>query len=161
MTASTVMNPNPTILRDTDSVKHAVRYIMEKRYRNLPVVDANGRYLGVFGVNCLLKMLLPKAVIMELGLENVSFMSEGLADLKRRLVEAEDLPVTHCLTDEATVVRPDTQLMEALLALYTTRTSVPVVEKDSGRLVGMISYWDVGEKVLAIADPPAGAGAGG
>jgi len=33
--------------------------------------------------------------------------------------------------------------------LYKTRTSVPVVEKASGRLVGMISYWDVTRKILA------------
>ena len=43
---------------------------------------------------------------------------------------------------------PDTPLVETLLTLYRTRTSVPVVDPDSGCLVGVISYWDVGERIL-------------
>ena len=46
-------------------------------------------------------------------------------------------------------VSPDTPLTETLLQLYETRSSIPVVAPGSCKLLGMISYFDVGEKILA------------
>lgn len=148
-TARDVMDPNPTVLAPTDTVATGIRHIMEKRYRNLPIVDAGGRYLGVFGVGCLLRLVLPKAAVMEQGLEDVSFVSDSLKDLRRRLKEIEDQPVTLCLSDEATDIEPDTPLVETLLVLYRTRRSVPVVNPADGRLLGVVSYWDAGRAILA------------
>jgi CBS-domain-containing membrane protein len=149
MTANVIMDPKPTVLRSTDTVRTATQYIMHHRYRNLPVVDENGRYLGVFGVHCLLRLMLPQAVVMKEGLTTIPFIRETLTDLHRRLVEVEDDPISLCINEEVTVVDPDTPLLETLLVLYKTRTSVPVVEKATRRLVGMISYWDVTRKILA------------
>ena len=148
MTASTVMNVNPTVLRDSDTVATAAHYVMERRYRSVPVVDEKGRYLGAVTVNCLLRKVLPRAAVMEHGLTAIPFVSDSLEDLRRRFKEVENDSVLSCLNDAAAVVHPDTPLLESLLTLYRTRTAVPVVEKDSGRLVGVISYWDVGTKIL-------------
>jgi hypothetical protein len=35
------------------------------------------------------------------------------------------------------------------MLLYNTRASIPVVEPGSCKLLGMISYWELGEKILA------------
>lgn len=121
---------------------------MEHRYRNIPVVDDQGCYQGIFGVNCLLRLVLPRAVLLERGLATVPFVSDTLRDLRIRLKEVEDKPVTFCITHDAPVVAPDMPLVEMLLILYRTRTSHPVVDPDSGCLLGMISYWDVGAKIL-------------
>jgi len=149
MPASQIMDPHPVTVRPTDYIKTAAGFIMKHRYRNLPVVDDEGRYLGVFGVNCLLKLVLPKAAIMEDGLENVSFIHETLPDLHKRLREVENAPIEVCMSTDIDTVTPDTPLVETLLLLYRTRTSVPVVDSESGKLVGMISYWDAGEKILS------------
>jgi CBS-domain-containing membrane protein len=149
MTASLIMDPKPTVLHPSDTVRTATQYIMHHRYRNLPVVDDGGRYIGVFGVHCLLRLILPQAVVMKEGLTTIPFIRETLTDLHRRLIEVEDDPIGLCINEEVTVVEPDTPLLETLLVLYKTRTSVPVVEKATRRLVGMISYWDVTRKILA------------
>lgn len=149
MNAASVMDPNPTFIRPTDTIRTAVGFIMDKRYRNLPVVDEHGCYLGVFGVNCLLKMVLPKAVLMEQGLTNVAFIQESLGDLHERYREIEDKPVSLCMSTDVATVAPDTPLIETLYIMYTTRTSIPVLEPGSCKLLGMISYWDVGEKILS------------
>ena len=149
MTASLIMDPTPTVLHPSDTVRTATHYIMHHRYRNLPVVDDNGCYLGVFGVHCLMRLMLPPAVVMKEGLTTIPFIRETLPDLHRRLIEVEDSPISQCINEVVTLVQPDTPLLETLLVLYKTRTSVPVVEKLSGRLVGMISYWDVTRKILA------------
>jgi hypothetical protein len=36
-----------------------------------------------------------------------------------------------------------------LLTLYRAHASLPVVEMDSGKLVGVISYFDAGRNILA------------
>ncbi len=148
MTASLIMDPHPSVLHKDEKIHKGVELVMEHRYRNIPVVDDKGCYQGIFGVNCLLRLVLPRAVIVERGLTTVPFVSDTLRDLRLRLKEVEDQPVTYCLTHEAAVVAPDTPLVETLLTLYRTRTSVPVVEPHTGILVGMISYFDVGAKIL-------------
>lgn len=149
MNAEVVMDPAPTVLKPTDMISTAARYIMEHRYRNLPVVDEEGRYLGIFGVNCLLKLVLPKAAVMAQGLDSVSFMRETLSDLHDRFRRLEHEPISVCMSTDVATVSPDTPLVETLLILYRTKTSIPVVEPKTGRLAGMISYFDVGEKILS------------
>lgn len=148
-TAASIMDPSPTTVRPNDPIGTAVRHIMEHRYRNLPVIDDEGRYLGIFGVNCLLRLLLPKAAVMKGGLEGVSFVRGTLADLHERLRELENQPVSVCMSEDVASVPPDEPLVETLLLLYRTKTSIPVVSPDTGRLLGMISYWDAGEHILS------------
>jgi len=148
-TASTIMDPNPKVLFSTDKISVGVHYIMKHRYRRLPVVDNDGRFMGVFGVSCLLRLVLPKAVVMAKGLDTAPFVRDSLSDLHRRLQAVEDEPISLCMRDEMVRVCPDTPLIETLLTLYKTRASLPVVDPDTGKLVGVISYFDVGEKVLA------------
>ena len=149
MTATSIMDHNPTVVKPTDMIKTAIGYIMDNRYRNLPVVDEDGHYLGSFGVTCLLKNVLPKAVLMKHGLTSVPFLQETLADLHNRLRELENKPVAMCMNTDAVTIPPDTPLVQSLLILYKTRDSLPVVDTDSGKLLGVISYWDAGEKILS------------
>ncbi len=149
MTAALIMDPHPTVLKPTDVIKTAIGYIMKHRYRNLPVVDEEGRYLGSFGVHCVLRHALPKAAVMKQGLSSLPFVHETLADLHNRIKDMEDKPVSMCLNTEAETVTPDTPLVETLLILYHARNSLPVIDPDSGKLVGVISYWDAGEKIFS------------
>jgi len=149
MSAASLMDPNPTVLKPTDIISTAAEYIMQHRYRSLPVVDEDGCYMGVFGVNCLLRLVLPRAAIMEQGLESVPFIHESLTDLHQRLREVENEPITICMRSEIETVPPDHPMVETLLILYRTKTSIPVVEPGSCKLLGMVSYWDVGEKILS------------
>lgn len=147
--ACTIMDPNPSVLHPTDKIREGVRLIMKHRYRRLPVVDDDGRFVGVFGVSELLRLVMPKAVIMEKGLETAPYVRDTLSDLHRRLKKVEDEPVSLCMHEEMTRISPDTPLLETLLTLYKTRTSLPVVEAETGKLVGVISYFDVCEHMLA------------
>jgi len=147
MSAADIMDTAPAVLQSTDTIREAAKCIMEHRYRSVPVLDPDGCYLGVFGVNCLLRQILPKAAVMEDGLEDVSFIRETLGDLHERLRELEEQPVSVCLNAGVEPVPPDTPLVETLLRLYRTRSSIPVVDPDTGRLLGMISYWDVGRHI--------------
>ena len=150
MNASEAMDPNPTTLKPDDTIECAAKYIMKHRYRNLPVVDNNSCYIGMFGVNCLLKLVIPNAVFLPRGLENVSFIHESFEDLFSHYEEVKDQPISICMNKDIKSVTPDTPLTETMLQLYNTRASIPVVEQGSCKLLGMISYWDIGEKILAV-----------
>jgi len=154
--AAEAMDPNPTTLNPDDTIGRAADYIMQNRFRNVPVVDENFCYVGMFGVNCLLKQVIPKAVFMRDGLRNVSFIHESFEDLFHRFAEVKDLPISICMSHEIIPVAPDTPLTETMMQLYNTRASIPVVEPGTCKLLGMISYWEIGEKILA-----AGLAAGG
>ena len=152
MNASEVMDPDPSTLKPEDKIGYAAQFIMNKRYRSLPVIDDNGCYVGMFGVNCLLKQVIPKAVFLQRGLENVSFIHESLDDLYDRFATSMDQPISECMSKDVKSVYPDTPLTEILLQLFDTRVSIPVVEEGSCKLLGMISYWDIGEKILKAGE---------
>ena len=157
MTAEQLMNTRPVVLLDTDSIGTAADQIMSHRFRSLPVVDEDGRFLGILGVGCLLKLVLPKVATMNKGLNGLRYLSNNVEDLRERLNSVTDQPVTVCLDEDVPVVHPDTPMLETLLILYRTKTALGVVEEATGRLLGMISYFDVGEQILG-AQPPLAAG---
>lgn len=152
MQASDVMDPDPVTLKPTDTIERAAKYIMKNRFRSLPVVDENFCYMGIFGVNCLLKQVIPKAVFMEHGLENVSFIHETIEDLYERFSEMKDQPISVCMNQDVKTITPDTPITETMLQLYETRASIPVVEHGTCKLMGMISYWDVGKNILGVGE---------
>ncbi|HRD48401.1 MAG: CBS domain-containing protein [Candidatus Competibacter sp.] len=148
MTAKTLMNPNPMTLRPSDSVATAADRILKHHLRHLPVVDEQGRYLGTFSIYSVLKLTLPQAVLDKHGLDNVSFVTEHVSDLARRLGGRREEPVQTWLNIHE-VAHPETPAMEImLLMLHGRTTSVPVVNKENGRLEGIVSFWDVLEKLM-------------
>jgi len=148
MNAASLMDPHPKVVHPDDTILSGIELIMKHRFRRLPVVDEDGIFQGVFGVNCLLRLALPKAVVMQDGLENINFIRETLTDLRRRMQEVEKEPISICMLQDSIQVAPDLPLLETLRTLYLTRASLPVVDPDSGKLLGIISYFDVGEKIM-------------
>jgi CBS domain-containing protein len=149
MTAQTIMNPHPVVLHRSDTVGTAAQHILSHHLRHLPVVDEQGRYLGIFGIYSLLRLTLPKAATIEGGLEDLSFISGSLGDLGEHLRQMESESVLVGLRQDIPVVHPDTPLMETVLLLLRARIALPVVERDTGRLVGMISSWEALERIVS------------
>lgn len=149
MTAQTIMNPNPVVLHATDTVGKAARYLLDHHLRHLPVVDKQGCYLGTFGIYSLLRLTLPKAATVEQGLDNVAFLTGGLKELGGHLRDVAGQSVVKGLRQDIEVVHPETPLMETVLLLLRARTALAVVDKETGRLVGMISSWEALDKIAA------------
>ena len=148
MTAQNLMNPKPVTLRLTDTVAAAAEYIIKEHLRHIPVIDDQSRYAGTFSIYSLLQLALPKAVTMKEGLSNAGFVNEEAPELAKRLRERGTDPVSKWLSKDP-VLHPDSSAMDALLLLLQGHVSVPVVDKQSQRLVGMISSWNVIEKLTA------------
>ena len=147
MTCATVMNARPLTLRVDAPVSNAVEIFLRHPGHTLPVVDAEGRFAGLFGIHRLLGLLLPKVATLKDGLTDLRYVQDTLDDVRQRLQEIKGLTVGEYLDDPAAVLRPDTPIMETLLMLYHHHDGLPVVEESSGRLLGIVSFRDVLDKI--------------
>lgn len=158
MTVELLMNPTPPTLRADETVAHALQLLLARRHRVLPVVDPEGRFVGMFGVHHLLESLLPRAATVPGGLTDLTYVRDDLKDLRARVRELGTRTVGAYVEDRAeaakgagggeadeapALLRPGMPLLETLLLLYRTRSSLPVVDEASGRLLGVVFYWEV------------------
>ena len=149
MSASLLMDSNPIRIHPQDTIGTAARKIMRRRYRSLPVVDDERRFLGVVQVNDMLRLLLPPhGTQMSMSDAVKRFADLSLDDLRDNLDQQLDSPISPHIDKEVVTVAPDTSLIETLLTLFHHEQNLPVVDRDSGRLEGMISYYDIGDLML-------------
>jgi CBS domain-containing protein len=133
------MTPDPVVLRDTDPLDKGMQILLEKHLHALPVVDAEGRYLGLFDVPSVFRAMLPRVATFDEDLVDLSFLGEDIQDLRIDL--PNDKPVSDFLDTEVDPIAPDLSVMETLHKVFRCRCALPVVDPGTGRLVGMISPW--------------------
>jgi CBS domain-containing protein len=141
MKVADLMTRAPEILRPKATLEEAARKILETRYGGFPVVDEEGRLLGLLQV----EELLPRP-------ENVPFsdvealqlfgewVDEGtLQEIYRRY---QSTPVEAVMLKEIPRVHPEDPLGKALQVLLTTEVHhLPVVDREN-RVVGILTRSD-------------------
>jgi len=139
-------------LAATDSVDVALRRMLDDSVSDLPVVDASGALVGMFKLEKLYAMLLPRAALLGHGMSGLTFVSDTLQELREKMRDIGDDPVLDYVIKADHVIHPDTPPLEIVLLLHNGVNNVPVVDKDSRRLVGMVSARDL----LTALQPRAG-----
>lgn len=138
------MNSSPVTIPITETFGGALKLMLERKVRVLPVVDANGVYKGIFDFHDVWKMLLPKAAMLGMSsLTDLSFVSDAQDILREKLAEAGERPVGEFLDVPVAPVHPETPVKEAMLLFYQHDGDIPVVEKKTKRLVGIVSPWEI------------------
>lgn len=153
MTVKNIMSDDLVKLKPTDRVCDALILMHEKRIRNLPVVDEDDQFVGLFGIRPLVKLLLPGAAKIKGGLTDLSFMPDEVPELNNRLRDIALKPVSDYLEKKKklTFCKPSTSFPEVLeLMDQSSDSSLPVIVVKGKRkkLVGMVSNWDVLEKIV-------------
>lgn len=141
------------MLKPTDKVCYALKVMHTQQIRNLPVVDDNGQFIGLFGIRRLNRLMLPQAAQMNLGLKDLSFMPDEQGEMLERMKDVSQRPVSEFLEKKKRLMfcKPSTSFPEVLELLdQSTDTSLPVIvlKGKKKKLVGMVSAWDVMEKLL-------------
>ena len=154
MSCADIMTRNPHCVREDDTIGDAARAIIACNYINLPVVDAEGRLVGLFGVYDLLALLVPRVAVIGNLLPNLRFLGDDESELHRKYESLKNNPVRRAVNREAARVYTDTPLIEAIRLFCRNHMTIPVIERDTDRLVGMISYWDAARHIV---DAPPGA----
>lgn len=138
MTCQSIVTPPPATLAKGDRVAEAIKALIAHDFATLPVVDAQGHFLGAFGIKELLSLALPRAA--RLGAEDVpdlSFVSDSTADIQARLQGLAQDTVDKAMAPHRTI-RAETALVEALLLLERGDGFLPVVD-NAGKLVGVVT----------------------
>lgn len=150
MTTESIMTSRVITLRPDDRVVDALRTMHQKHIRNLPVVDENGSFVGLFGVRRLSRLLLPQAArdLDRYSISDLGFLPDEVDQLAERWREIASRPVSEFLEKEKRLLfcTPETSLPQLLELLDKSKDSslpVIVVKGKTRQLAGMVSAWDV------------------
>jgi CBS domain-containing protein len=143
MNSPTIYQTDFPRLEATDSVGVALRRMLDDRVSDLPVVDASGALIGMFKLVEVYATLLPHGALLGHGIPDLTFVTDTLGRLREKLREVEDDPVREFVVKADHVIHPHTPPLEIVLLLHRGANNVPVVDPDSGRLVGMVSARDL------------------
>lgn len=153
MPVRSIMTKELRKIHPDKTVKDGLRIMHECHVRTLAVVNEDNQFVGLFGLRQLVDLLLPKAAQMEYGLTDLSFMPDDMGEFYHRLQSVGQKPVAQFLEskDDLLLCSPETPLPEVLELLHQSfNTSLPVlvVDGEKNKLVGMVSAWDVLEKLV-------------
>ncbi len=120
-------------------VADALKFIHEKDVRAMPVIDKDGRLVGVFSLSVMLKNLLPAVAKMEDGLQKLGFVVGASTGIAKRLQKEQLQTVAETMEKDVTVAHPSTALWEIIRIMVKYGSPVPIIEEDTGIFVGIVS----------------------
>jgi CBS domain-containing protein len=139
-----IMDPDPVTVAAGTPVEEVIRLLAERELPGLPVVEADGRCVGIVTEGDLViadeqgDLHLPHYIQLFGG---IVFL-EPLRHFEDRLRKAFASKVEDMMTRDPTVVGPETSVREAAAIVSESgHNRLPVVEE--GRLVGVVSRADV------------------
>lgn len=153
MTVKTIMSNELQTLTPDVTVGEAMLKMCEHKVHNLPVVDENGAFVGLFSLRRVTHALLPVAAqISDIRLDfDMSFLSDQSDNYLLRLRELGTRPVADLLEKKKKLrfCTPETPIPRLLQLLSENPTTLPVVvlEGKKKKVVGMVSTWDVLNKI--------------
>jgi acetoin utilization protein AcuB len=139
-----VMTATPMTVDPEAPVETAVAVMRERRLRHLPVVDGEGRLIGIVTDRDLRSAMFGSALVEHLPAEQGGRLRALTATLN-------DIRVSHVMTWKVVTIGPQAPVAQAAAIMANVRIgSLPVVE--GTRVVGIVTEHDV-LKALATTLP--------
>jgi CBS domain-containing protein len=139
-----IMDPSPATVSVDAGVEEVVRTLREHELPGVPVVDADGRCVGIVTEA---DLILPDEggdlhIPHYINLFGGTVFLEPLGRFEERLRKAFASNAADMMTRDPDVVAPDTTVQEAARLIHSSgHNRLPVVE--DGRLVGVVTRVDV------------------
>jgi len=138
MKAKDIMHRQVITIEQTATLRELNEVLQQHRVSSLPVVDEEGKVLGIVTEGDLIRAVLPG--YMELH-ENSLYLHD-FERLEARVHHVEEMPVGEIMTRQVVSVTEDTPIMQIGSTFLLKRVDrIPVVRGD--RLVGIVSRPDV------------------
>jgi CBS domain-containing protein len=145
-------------ISDSATIREAAALFVEEHIGTLPVVDGNGKLVGILHIRDLLELVMPSFVRL---VEDFDFVRGDFSIFETLLPEQEvaDQPASSIMVGPESV-RASSGLLRAFAIMNSHHLyDLPVVD-DDGRLVGLASRVDIGTALLAGWRSAAAEGAG-
>ncbi|HEX3429295.1 MAG TPA: CBS domain-containing protein [Rhizomicrobium sp.] len=149
MSSAAVMSKSPITVREQESVSDAVLKLVSNHFTNLPVLDSQERYIGTFGIYDLLSLLVPRVALAGDLMSNLRFIADDPEELRRKYQDVRNRPVSEFVNRNAPTLDPDSPQVEAIRLFCRNHISLPVVDRKSGRLLGIVSCWDAVRSIVS------------
>ncbi|WP_088890711.1 CBS domain-containing protein [Leptolyngbya ohadii] len=143
-TVADIMTHDPIVVKPETPLNEAIQILAEKRISGLPVVNENGKLVGVISETDLMWQetgVTPPAYIKIL--DSVIYL-ENPARYERELHKALGQTVGEVMTDrDIATVKPDKSLREAAQLMHERSVHrLPVLGED-GKLIGILTRGDI------------------
>lgn len=153
MIAANIMTTDVTTLESGKSMLEAIKLLSNKKIRQIPVTDPSSKkVVGVITPRKIMKAILPK-YISEGMLEDVKFAPE-LPEFVEHIDDLKYKNVDDFIDKDYVAVKPDTHTMEIAAIFVNVKKPVEsiLVVDDHGRLLGVISPWDVFKRLWEYSE---------
>lgn len=137
-----IMTPNPVTLSPETDIRSAVTLLIERKINGAPVVDANGKLVGILCQSDLVaqqkQVTMPSLFSMLDGFIALS----SREDFERELQKIAATKVSQAMTTAPKAVTPQTPIDEIATVMVNEKLyTLPVV--DEGKLVGVVGKEDI------------------
>lgn len=143
MNCASIMSRDPPLARVDESVGEVVSRLSVNGLRSVTVVDAEGRYAGMFGMHDLLCLLVPRVALAGNTVANLRFIEKDSDELRRRFADLKTRRIGEVIDRAAPTLRPDTSVSEALRLACHSHGPIPVVEEKTGKVAGVVAAHDL------------------
>lgn len=134
-----IMTREVVSVKPEDNVKDALMVLFKRQISGLPVIDNEGKLVGMFTEKDVLSYILPSYI------EKVGrfIYEEDPKSTKKKFMELNNLKVARLMRREVVTTTEDTTLCEAARVMLTQKARrLPVLDK-SGKVVGIVARGDI------------------
>lgn len=141
MKVKEIMMKDVASLNPKDNAREALMRLLKMRISGLPVIDAQGKLLGMFTEKDVLKFMLP-SYIEQVG----RFVyEENPKSVKKKFLELNNVTVEKLMRKEVVTTHTEATLCEVARIMLTQKARrLPVLDK-AGKVVGIIARSDIVE----------------
>ena len=151
-TVADVMSHDPVVVKPEMPLKEAIQLIAEKRVSGLPVVNDQGKLVGVISETDLMWQetgATPPPYIMLL--DSVIYL-ENPARYEQELHKALGQTVAEVMTKEAITTKPDQSLQKAAQLMHDRDARRLLVVDSVGKVIGILTRGDIVRFMAATQD---------
>lgn len=135
MRVSKWMSPKVFTLQPTDSISVAIHLMKEKRIRRIPIVNGNGKLVGI---------------VSDRDLKDVSPSRATTLDIWDLHAVLDKLKIADVMTKKPSTVTPETPIEKAAAVMLDKRVEGLPVLDGKGNLVGILTEGDVFRALVDI-----------
>jgi len=139
MKVKDIMTKDVVSVKPEENAKDALTLLFKMQISGLPVIDAQGKLVGMFTEKDILNNLLP-SYIEKIG----SFIyEENIKSIKKKFQDLANLTVAQLMRKKVITVDEDTNLYEVAHLMLTQKVRrIPVLDK-AKRVIGIVAREDV------------------
>ena len=139
MKVKEIMTKEVVSIKPEENAKEALAFLFKMRISGLPVIDVQGRLVGMFTEKDILRQILPSY------LEKVGrfVYEENPKSIKKKFQDLVNLSISQLMRKDVITIDSDTSLCEVARVMLTQKIRrIPVLDKEK-KVVGIVSREDV------------------